>query len=145
MRRTRVQLKTGRPLAAYLVASVGKHALQSLPPDACRRRQKIEVKGFDFIRGGVVQRRHKHGGLRNRNAPCLQALAHRRLVEQLRQAARIDLACLTTARTAVQSGSVGVVGGLAAMPNQQHQRHQVLVQAHRMQHAGRQRDLCVEI
>ena len=85
-----------------------------------------------------MQGGHKARCIGDGDAEGLQTSAHGRFVEQLRQAAGIDLASLTAAGAAVQSGRVRIVVGLAAMPHQQHQGRQVAIQTHGVQHAGSQ-------
>ena len=97
---------------------------------------KVSYMDFKGYEGG-----YKPSDLGHNNAALLQTGAHGRVVKQMRQAARVDLAGLAAARTTVQRSGVGVVGRLAAMPHQQHQRRQVLLQTHGMQHTGRQRHL----
>jgi len=120
--------------------------VQLLPARLRFGGQQIQVKPLDLVGSGVVQCGHKPRFVRNGDASRAQATAEFRVVEQLCQAARIDLAGLPTAGAAVQRGGVCVVAGLAAMPHQQHQRREVAIQPHGMQHACGQRHLgrCIQ-
>ena len=81
-----------------------------------------------------MQARHKVRAGSNGDTELGQMLAHGRGVQQVGQRPGVDLTGLPTTRAAVQPRGVGVVGALATVPGQQHQRRKVAHQAHGGQH-----------
>ncbi len=102
-------------------------------------RHGVGVEQLHLVGGGVVQRGQEVRALGNDPGPAWPVLdPHRRRVEQVGQRAGVDLAGLAAAGAAVQAGGVRVVGGLAAVAGQHHQRREVLRDPHRIEDAGRQ-------
>ena len=75
----------------------------------------------------------------------LKAGTNSGLIEHGRQHAGIDLAGLTAAGTAIQRGGVGIIGALTAVPYQQDQRRQIMIEAHGVQHPRAQCHLGLDI
>ena len=94
----------------------------------------LAFEQFDFVSRGVVQSGDEYGVGRNLQAAPRQGRTHGRVIEQVGEDARVEVAGLTAAGTAVESGSVRVVGALTAVADQGDDARLDPGQAHGAQH-----------